>query len=358
MALESGLAAQWCAIDEATYGVAPTLTGAKFYACDSDTLGLKKVTKQGTGIYSGALFPKAARRVVEEYSVQGALVMDLPERYMNQWLYRMFGSFGQTAAALAEDASTGAYSATHAPGALEGHSFVIQKGAPAVDGGTVEPFTYTGCKVSEWEISCAMSEIAKLTLTIEGRNELAGTNKDPLNGSVPSLLAYSAPPGGVFRWVGATVYYGGTASTTSGVTSLSSPAVAGKVKGPISVKCTTPLDLTRYAPDVAPYRNEPLQQGLRSVTGSFTVEWLSAETYYNAFAADTATAIEFQFQTVGIGSGADIATFAIMVPNVRLEGESVKIPGPQVLTQAIGFTGLDDGTNNVVQATYWTLDAS
>jgi Phage tail tube protein len=358
MALESGLAAQWCAIDETTYGVAPSLSTAKFYACDSDTLGLKKVTKQGTGIYAGALFPKAARRVVTEYSVQGDLVMDLPERYMEQWLYRMFGSYGQTPAALTQDGVTGAYSATHAPGALEGHSFVIQKGVPAVDGGTVDPFTYTGCKVADWEISCAMGEIAKLKLTIEGRNELAGTNKDPLNGSVPATQAFSAPPGSVFRWVGATVYYGGTPSTTSGVTSLASPTVAGHVKGPVSVQCKTPLDLTRYAPDVAPYRNEPLQNGLRSVTGSFVVEWLSAETYYNAFAADTATAIEFQFTTVGIGSGADVATMAIMVPNVRLEGESPKIPGPQVLTQTVGFTGLDDGTNNVVQATYWTLDAS
>lgn len=358
MPLESGLAAQWCAVDEATYGVAPALTTAKFYACDSDTLELKKVAKQGTGIFANALFERASRRVVTEYSVQGGLVMDLPERGMQQWLYRMMGSYGQTPAALTEDGTTIAYKAVHAPGPLEGHSFTVQKGAPTVDGGSVIPLTEVGCKIADWEVAATMGEIAKLTLTIEGRNELAGTWKDPLNASVPALQAYTAPLGGVFRWTGATVYVGGTPSTTAGVTSLASPVVAGNIKGPISVKCTAPLDLTRYAPEVSPFRNEPLQQGLRALTGSFTVEWLSAETYLAAYQADTATAIEYQFQTVPIGTGSDIATFAILVPNVRLDGESVKIPGPQVLTQTVPWTGLDDGVNNPVQITYYTLDAT
>jgi len=356
--LESGLAAQWCFIDETTYGVAPSLTGAKFYACDSDTLKLRKVPKQGTSLYAGALYPTAARRVITQYSAGGAVPMDLPQRYLQQQLFRMFGSFGQSASALTEDGSTGAYKAVHAPGPLEGHTFTCQAGRPTVDNGTVEPATYTGCKISEWEISAGMSEIAKLTLTIEGRNELLGTNLDPLNGSLPGLQAFAAPPGGVFYWVGASVYYGGTPTTTSGVTTLASPTLAGNVKGPISVKHTTPLDLTRYAPDVSPYRNEPKQNGLRAATGSMVVEWLSAETYYNAYAADTATAIEYQFLGPAIGTGSDIATLSILCPNVRLEGESPSTAGAEILTQTVPWTALDDRVNNVIQATYITLDAS
>jgi len=358
MALETGLAAQWCAFDEATYGIAPSFSTALFYACDNDSLELKKTPKQGTGIFAGSLIPRAGRRVITEYSAGGGLVMELPERGMNQWLYRMMGSYGQTKAALAEDGSTGAYSAVHVLGSTSGHSFAVQKGVPAVDGGTVEPFTYTGCKVSEWEVAADMGEIAKLTLTIEGRNELAGTHKDPLNSSVPTLQAYTAPLGGVFYWVGGSIYYGGTASTSGGVTSMTSPTLAANLKGPLSFKLTRPLDLERYAPDVAPYRNEPLQNGLATPSGAFTAEFLSAETYYNAYAADTATAVELQFTTIPIGTGADIATFSVLVPNVRLEGESPKITGPEVLTQTIPWSGLDDGTNNTVQATYWTLDSA
>ena len=359
MAGATGLYAQWCAVDEVTYGVVPSLSTAKFYAVQSDTLELKKVPKQGTGIFQGSLAPRAARRVgSQEFSAAGAVVMELPERNMEQWLYRMQGSYGLTAAALTQDGSTGAYTAVHALGSIDGHSFSVQKGAPTVDG-TIEPLTYSGCKISDWQLDATLGDIVKLTMTIEGRTELAGSFHDPLNGSVPSLQAYSAPTAGsVFRWVGAAVYYGGTPSTTSGVTTLSAPTLAGNITGPLMYKQTRPLDLTRYAPDVAPYRNAPLQNNVTQITGSFGVEWLSAETYLAAYQNDTATSIEFQFTTVPIGSGSDVATFTVLVPNVRLEGESVKIPGPQVLTQSVSFTGLDNGADNISQVTYWTLDAS
>lgn len=359
MGAQSGLAAQWCAVDETTYGVVPSLGTAKFYTADSDTLGLKKTPKQSQGIFAGSQFARSQRRVGGmEYSAGGNLVMDLFERGMQQWLYRMFGSYGQSPATLTQDDSTGAYKSVHAPGWLEGHSFALQKGAPAADNGTVEPFTYAGCKVQAWELSCDMNGIAKLTLTIEARNELAANWTDPLNGSVPALQSYTAPLGSVFRWVGATVYTGGTPSTTAGVTSLASPVVAGNVKGPLSIKWTRPLDLQRYAPNVAPFRNEPLQNGLSQVTGSIVVEWLSSEAYLSAFQGDTGTAIEYQFQTVGIGSGSDVATFMLMCPNIRYNDAAVHIPGPQVLTQAIPWEMFDDGVNNPIQATYWTLDSA
>lgn len=358
MAGQTGIYAQWCAVDEVTYGVVPSLSTAKFYAVDSDTMKLAKVPKQGTGIFAGSLAPRAARRVVTEYSAQGGLVLDLPERNMQQWLFRMLGSYGQAASALTQDLSTGAYKAVHALGSIDGHTFALQKGAPTVDG-TIAPLTYSGCKLAAWELNAVLGEIVKMTFTIEGRTELAGSFHDPLNASVPTLQAYTAPTAGsVFRWVGASVLYGGTPTTTSGVTSIASPVVAGNITGPLQFKVTRPLDTNRYAPDVAPYRNEPLQNAVTQVTGQFGVEWLSAETYLAAHENDTATALQLQFQTVPIGTGSDIATFSVMVPNIRLDDAPVPIPGTAVLTQTVPFTGLDDAVNNIVQVTYWTLDSS
>ena len=356
MGLESGLAAQWCAVDETTYGVVPSLASAPFFIWDSDTLDLNKGTKQSAGIYAGSRYPRSARRVVETYAAAGGLTGDLAQRGLNPWLYRMFGSYGQTLAALTQDASTGAYKAVHVDGPLDGHSFAIQKGAPTVDGGTVVPMTFAGCKIADWTISCAMSEIAKLELTIAGRNRLAGSWNDPLNGSVPALQAFTAPPGGVLHWVGASIVYGGTPTTASGVTTVTGGTVAGNIKGPMSIKNTVALDTSRYAPDVAPFRNEPVQNGMSAVTGSFTVEWLSEETYLAAHDNDTPTAIEYQFTGPAIGTGADIAGLSILVPNIRIDTAPVPIPGPAVLDEAVAWTGLDDGTNNRVQATYWTLD--
>ena len=356
MAPPSGIAGQWGAFDEATYGVS-LLTTPKFYAADSDTLKLRKVAKDGTGIYAGAQFETANRRYALEYSAGGALVMDLPERGLQQWLFRMLGSFGQAKSVLTQDASTGAYSSVHAPGFLDGHSFTLQAGRPGIDG-TVSPATYVGCKVADWEISCAMGEIAKLNLTIEARNELFLSFKDPLNGSVPTLQAWTAPAGGAFRWVGGAVHVGGTPSTTSGVTSLASPTLAGHVEGPISVKYARALKLNRYAPDVAPFRNEPLTNGRSTASGSLVTEWLSTDSWQAAYQNDSATAIQYTFVAEAIGSGSDFATLDILIPNVRLDGESPSVGGVQVLTQTVPWVARDDGTNNVIQLTYWTTDAT
>lgn len=358
----SGLGAQWCFVDEVTYGVVPSLSTAKFYALSRDEVKLNKVTKESDGLFQGSLADRAARHVVTEFSAGGTIGFDLPERQMQQHLFRMMGSYGQTASALAQDGVTGAYSATHALGALAGHSFAMQAGRPDV-AGTLVPFTYSGCKFSEWELNATLGEIVKMTATVEARNELAISNvaphTDPLNASVTALQAYSAPvAGSVFRWVGGSLLYGGTASTTSGVTSISAPTTAGNLTGSMSLKVTRPLDLNRFAPDVAPYRNEPLDNGKVQITGSFNVEWLSAGTYLSAHQADTATAIQLKFTTSTIGSGSDVATFSLMVPNVRLMDAPVPVTGPQVLTQAIPWKGLDDGVNNILQATYWTLDSA
>jgi hypothetical protein len=360
MALRSGLASQLTSpVAETTFGVVPSLAAAKFSAFKSETLELKKSTGQGIGLFSGKLYPQAARRVITEWTAGGGITMDLPARGLQQWLFPMFGSYGQAASAFAEDGVTGAYSSVHAPGALEGNSFVLQKGVPAADNGTVEPVTYCGCKISEWEISATRSEIAQLVLTVEARNELAGAmNADPLNVSLPGLQAYVAPAsGGVFTFLEGTVYTGGTVSTTSGISTVATPVVAANVRQ-FSIKHTVPLDLERYFGGNAGFKAEQLQNGLRAITGSLTIEWLSSLQRYNAFAADTPTPLQLKFLGPSIGSGSDFSTLTILVPDIFLDGESPKIGGPEVVQQTIPFTGLDDGTNNVIQATYWTLDST
>jgi Phage tail tube protein len=355
----SGILSQFYGpLAESTYGVAPSLTGAHFYAIKGgESLKSEKVTAQGEGLFSGALHPQAGRRVLTGWNCGGSIPMELPTRNLQQWLLPMFGSYGQTLATLTEDASTGAYKSVHAPGPLQTHSFVVQKGVPSVDG-TVEPFTYVGCKISEWELSVAKNEIAQLNLTILARNELAGAgNSDPLNGSVPSLVSYSAPIGSVFHWAQAALYTGGTCSTTSGLTTVSAPVKTANVRN-VSIKYTVPLDADRYEMGGQGFRAEPIDNGLRSIAVTFEIEWLSSEAMYNAYTADTPTALELTLIGPVIGSGSDASTLAILIPEMFFDGAPPTIEGPQVVTQKIEMAGLDDATNNVIQATYWTLDTA
>ena len=348
-------------VAESTYGVAPSLTGAHFYAIKGgESLKGKKITAQGEGLFSGKLQPQASRRVLAGWDCGGSVPLELPTRNLQQWLLPMFGSYGQTAASLTQDASTGAYKSVHAPGPLQGNSFTVQKGVPTVDG-TVAPSTIVGCKIADWEFSVEKHGIAQLAVSIMARNELlgAGNSRPAERRSVPSLVAYSPPRSGRCssgRRM-SILHRSGTASTASGVTSVSGAALAGNIKK-ISVKYAIPLDGDRYFGNNAGFRGEPVDNALRTITVGFDVEWLSAESYYNAYAADTPVTFQVQLQGPVIGSGSDHSMFSLLIPEMFLDGEPPSIPGPQVVTQTIAGVGLDDAANNPIQATYWTTDST
>lgn len=362
MGAQSGLATQLTApVLETTYGVVPAglATTTKFSAFTGETLKLTKTPAQGIGLLSGKQFPQASRRVIPEWAAGGAVTMDAPARGLQQWLLAMFSSFGQANATLTQDLTTGAYKAVHVPGFRAAHSVCMQTGKPTADTGTVEPFTYVGCNVTEWEISVQRAQIAKLVVTFDARNELAGAgNNDPLNGSVPALVTYVAPPaGGVFHFAQSQVLTGGTVSTTAGVTSVTGGTVAGNVKQ-FSLKMTTPLDVERFFAGKGGFKDQQIDNALASAAGQLDIEWLSAEARYDAFASDTPTPVVLQFVGPAIGTGTDFSTLSFLLSDVFLDDDAVPVSGPQVLMQTIPFTALDDGANNVIQCTYWTLDSA
>lgn len=359
--VNSGIGAQIIMLPETTFGVTPSLSGAQPYEFNSETLELKKTPVQGKGLHAGGLHNRGPRRVVTNYAVSGGITMDLPTRYLNQLLWLMFGSKGQTAATLAEDMTTGAYSATHAPGSMKGLSAAIQKGVPSVDGDAPNPFTYTGMKLTDWTINVQTGAIATLATTWDGRNELAGTttNGDPLNGSVTALGTFTeAASNNVFHFREATLFSGGTVSTAGGITSVSGNEALGNVKS-AELKYAMKYDNARYFLGSKGFKAEQIENDYRDITGQFVIEWLDAEAQYEAFTADTPTCLQLSFDGDPIGTGSDVSGLTLLVPQIFLEGDSPKVGGPAVVTQTIPFTGLDDGLgNNPIQATYWTLDAA
>jgi hypothetical protein len=357
MPIGSGIASQLVYQDEATYGVAPSLAAAIPLEFKSETLELKKVTVQGQGLHAGGLYDRAGRRVLTNYDANGGISLDLQTRRINKLLFAMFGSYGQANATLAQIGTTTVQKAIHFPGNTLGHSLCFQKGVPAVDGATPNPFTYVGCKVQDWTITVATGAIASLDLTINGRNELGGTgNGDPLNVSVPTLATWTSTPAmDLFHFREANLLTG-TPSTVSNVTSLTGATTLANIKD-ASVKHTIALDDQRYFLGGGGFCAEPVENGFRMINGTFTAEFLTAGAMYQAFAGDTPLALELKFTgpTVGVSGGAP-ELLDIIIPNIKLDGESPKVAGPAVVTQACSFTGLDDEVNNQIQATYQTLD--
>jgi tail tube protein len=361
----SGLASQIVALDEVTFGVAPTLTTPRTYEFKTETLALKKNIVQGQGLHGASgtlpLYDRTLRRVVTTYTADGQITMDLPGNQLGFWLQAMIGSYGQANATPTQISTSGVYKQIHQPGSLQGDSFCVQKGVPATNG-TVEPFTYVGCKVESWTLSVEVNQIAQLALTIDARNELGGANAgngDPLNVTTPALATPNYTSGmQLFHFREGVLSYGGTPTLTSGVVSLASPTVAGQVKK-AEVMHAVGLDKERFFLGSSGFKSEQLENAFRKISGSFDIEFQSAEAMYNAFAADTTTSLELTFTGPIIGtSGTNTLLLDIIIPNVKLEGDSPKIGGPGVVMQAVPWTGLDDQATTQIQFTYQSTDST
>jgi hypothetical protein len=359
----SGLASQLVALNEVTYGVAPTLTTPRTYEYKTESLKMKKTPVQGQGLHGAAgtlpLYDRTLRRIIATYEAAGEITMDVPGNQLGFWLQHMVGSYGQTLATPTQISTTGVYKQVHQPGSLQGFSFCVQKGVPATNG-TVEPFTYVGNKVDSWTLTAEVNQIAQLQLTLDARNELAGAgNSDPLNGSVPSLAtpAYTSAMQ-LFHFREATLFTGGTPTLTSGVVSLAGETAATNVKK-ISVTHSVALDKERFFIGSAGFKAEQLENGFRKIGGSFDIEFLSTEAMYNAYSADTTSSLQLTFTGPIIGtSGTNTMLLDVIVPNIKLEGEPPAIGGPGVVVQSVPFTGLDDQTTSQIQFTYQSTDAT
>ena len=359
----AGIASQLVALNEVTYGVAPTLTSPRTYEFKTEGLKLKKNTVQGQGLHGASgtlpLYDRALRRVLTTYDAAGQIMMDLPGNQLGFWLQHMIGSYGQTAATPAQISTSGVYTQVHQPGSLQGHSFCVQKGVPATDG-TVEPFTYVGCKVESWKISVDVNQIAQLELMLDARNELGGAgNSDPLNGSVPALATPSYTSGmQLFHFREGTVYTGGTPTLTSGVVSLVGETAAAQVKK-CEITHAVALDKTRIFLGNNGFKSEQLENGFRKIGGSFEIEFQSSEAMYNTFAADTTTSLELKFVGPIIGtSGTNTMLMDIIIPNIKLDGDAPTVGGPGVVSVASPFTGLDDQATTQIQFTLQATDAA
>lgn len=151
-------------------------------------------------------------------------------------------------------------------------------------------------------------------------------------------LTYSAAP--TWTWAQAIV-------------SLAGETALGNVKDATITGAFT-LDANRIFVGTNGFKSEQVENGYRALGGSLTVEWLSSEALYNAYSVDTTTSLQLTFTGPSVSTSNYLLD--IIIPNIKLDGESPKVAGPQVVTQAVPFTGYDDETTVPIQVTYQSED--
>ena len=346
--IASGLGATFGYSAETAYGtfVAPT----HFVTFNKEQMKLKKNTVQSKALHGG-LYDLATRRAYTTHTVNGAVDLDLYDRGLGLLLSQCLGSSPTPT----QQATSGVYWAVHTPGDTTGKSLSLQVGRPFTSG-TVQPFSYSGCKVTDWTLSVQSGQQASLSVTIDGAKE----------DTVPAYAAPSYVTSNMLHFAEATLLTGGTIATGSqtvggctvtGGLNVTGATALGVVKS-AQIKGSNAMDTSRFFLGAAGQKAEPLANGFRAITGQIDVEFENLTDVYTAFAADSNTALQLNFLGPQIAAGFNSAV-NILLPCVFWDDGVPTVDGPGVLHAQVNFTALDPGNGNApIQIITTSLDST
>lgn len=280
MASTAAFAGQAGYVSETVPGTAVTV--AKFLPILSSNLGQKidRIPYRGH---------RAGRRVSHGWKpgkkdISGNVVMEFPTADVATLLRHMMGG------AAAAPTGAGPYTHSFTPADLQlAKSMTWQIGRPD-QAGTVQPFTYAGCKVASWEIGASIGDAVMLTLDLVGMSEVTGT--------ALATASYTGQAPFVFTEAAVTI-----AGSAANVTEFTLSGDNG-------------LNTDRYRLGSAS-RAEPIEASRRDYSGSVTIEF-AALTDYNRFVNGTEAAM-----VLTCTSGTDILT---VTTNVRFDGDTPELP--------------------------------
>lgn len=341
MAIQSGLGSSLLLGVETTPGTAVTLTRAIEY--NSESLHLEKNGYiDSEGLRGSGLFPRSSRHAYTTKTANGSVECDVATKGMGLLLQQITGGTSTSAVVTGS-----AYQQVHQPGSLVSRSLTVQKLVPRMSDGTLVPFTYRGVKATGFEFNCEVGGILTLSVDLDGWDETTATAA-----GTPSY-----PSTEVFHFAQGVLVLGGTPSTTSGLVSISGGTTVASVKG-ATITGDIPLATERYFFGSAGVKAEQVENGWRSIGGSFDAEFTTAAALYDTMSADTALAMKLTFTGTTAITGSTYPTFEILIPAIRLTGGSPQIDGPDVIELSTDFTGYDNGVDAAYQLRYVTSDTS
>lgn len=153
MTAKTGMSAQWGFKAESSWGV-PVVVD-KFLPLVSETLTAEPERLESAGIVAGRRVQMSDLWTPGRMKVGGSVQTELFNKDIATLVSHMMG-----------DASS-----PYTPGDLGGFGLTMQIGKPDI-GGTTQPHTYSGCKIAEWELACAVGEIATLGLDVVAKREI------------------------------------------------------------------------------------------------------------------------------------------------------------------------------------------
>ena len=338
MATGSALDGQLGTKTETTVGTA--VTADHFFTFDTADLTFTPTYIEGQGIRAGKTFKSISQAGIVRKAASGKVELPLMYKGMSWWMTHCLGA-SQTP--LVVPSGTLAFETYFVPTGFIGKSFTAQIGKTDPNSGSTNAFNYPGCKVTEWDLAWADNANTMLTVTIDSWNEAEGT---------PSLATATYPTGnGLFNFSNVTTFkLGGTVTTTSGKTSVSTGTSVASVVSSLTLSGKNTLATERYGLGNSGLKKEQLVEDFVGLTGTFSAEYNESE-FQSQFRAGTTTAIQIDSVSTNFIESSTPYLFSVILPTVKITKAAPTITGPGIVTVAGEFTVYDpdDGSNPPLQ---------
>lgn len=326
------LLSQFGFAEETTYGT--PVTPARFLEVDSCSIELERGAVMSEGMRTGQRTQRSDRFMPYTIGASGSISMPVPTKGFGLLLKHMLGT------AAIGTVSDSNYTQTFTIGSLLGDSLTMQAGKPFVGDGsaTVEPFTWHGCKVVSWELSCEAEGYLQCSLDIDAEDQDDST-----------ALASASYPSDyrIFTFDSAAITIGGDAVELTS----------------ISVTGNNTLDTGRRFLRGSSLKKEPIENGMREYGFSAEAEFTSMA-QYDRFKSATASGQLAEIVATFTGpiahGGTTLPQLVITLPAARFGQVSVPISGGETLKQSISGEALYDAADSVDACviTYRTTDSA
>lgn len=321
MSIRSGLATQFGFAQETTWGTVQTPDHFLEFTTESLKNTIDRIESKGLRANNRTL--RTDRWAAGKIGIAGDVEFDVMDQGFALLAKNCLGSSVKTT-----DGAGFKYANT--PGDPYGLGMTLQVGRPDV-GGVIQPFTYTGCKVTSWELSNSVDNFLHLKVTYDGQNE----------GTATSLAAASYP---------ATQHL---LDFTEGVITI-----AGQ-----SYNITDWTLTANMGPKPDRYfvgaqtKQEQIINAWATYAISFTLE-LPSLVPYQLYTAGTLATIVLTYTGHTTYDTAKPYKQVITLQNVRFDGETPNISSPDITMLTLPGVVLNDGTNPVVEWDIYTSESA
>jgi hypothetical protein len=336
----SGLDAQLGFAAESVFGTGVAVT--RFVEFDNEDMKWIPTWLEGEGLRAGRKYKRDNRVSVSRKDVNGKFDIKVPTKGLGLLLKHMIGS----SATATQVAATTAYEQIHQPGDMYGNSLTVQVGRPEPGTGTVRPFAYTGCKITQWELSVQDGDFLKLSVTLDGRDEDTTTG----------LAVASYTTSQLFNFSHATLKLGGTPATASGEISVTGGTAVAAVINQVTIRGENPMAADRYGIGNAGLKNEQIENDYPTVTGTFDAEFAKTE-LYDVFKTGNSVAMELAFET-GDAGGGNPFHLSFIAPKIRLKDSGPSVDGPGIVKAQTEWEVYDNEVDTPYQFKYVSTDTS